>query len=77
MTGMIVSDQWARRHRREAPDQNFEEYLATQAKALGLPMGRLALAKNLRIWRASWPRIAASYISGAAINVDGAKSPVV
>jgi 3-oxoacyl-[acyl-carrier protein] reductase len=77
MTGMIVSDQWARRHRREASDQNFEDYLAMQAKALGLPMGRFGTGEEFANMACFLASDAASYISGAAINVDGAKSPVV
>jgi 3-oxoacyl-[acyl-carrier protein] reductase len=77
MTGMIVSDQWARRHRREAPDQSFEEFLTAQAKALGLPMGRFGTGEEFANMACFLASDAASYISGTAINVDGAKSPVV
>lgn len=77
MTGLIVSDQWVRRHRSVAPQQPFEEFLAEQARAQRLPMGRFGTAEefaNLACFLAS---DAASYISGTAINVDGARSPVV
>ncbi len=77
MTGLIISDQWVRRHHSVAPTQSFDEFLAEQAKAQRLPMGRFGTAEefaNLACFLAS---DAASYISGTAINVDGARSPVV
>jgi 3-oxoacyl-[acyl-carrier protein] reductase len=77
MTGFIVSDQWARRHRVEAPEQSFNEFLAARAKDLGLPMGRFGTAEEFANTACFLVSDAASYISGAAINVDGAKSPAV
>jgi 3-oxoacyl-[acyl-carrier protein] reductase len=77
MTGMIVSDQWERRHRSENPGQSFDEFLALRAKSLGLPMGRFGTAEEFANMACFLVSDAASYISGAAINVDGAKSPVV
>jgi 3-oxoacyl-[acyl-carrier protein] reductase len=77
MTGMIESDQWARRHRREAPDLSFGEFLATRAQSLGLPMGRFGTAEEFANMACFLVSDAASYVSGTAINVDGAKSPVV
>ncbi len=77
MTGLIVSDQWARRHRREAPGQSFEEFLAAQAKSQRLPMGRFGTAEEFANIACFLASDAASYISGTAINVDGARSPVV
>lgn len=77
MTGLIVSDQWARRHRAEAPEQSFDEFLAARAKSLALPMGRFGTAEEFANMACFLVSDAASYISGAAINIDGAKSPVV
>jgi 3-oxoacyl-[acyl-carrier protein] reductase len=77
MTGMIESDQWARLHRREAPDLSFGEFLATRAQSLGLLMGRFGTAEEFANMACFLVSDAASYISGTAINVDGAKSPVV
>jgi 3-oxoacyl-[acyl-carrier protein] reductase len=76
MTGMIVSEQWARRHRAEAPEQSLDEFLAARAKSLALPMGRFGTAEEFANIACFLVSDAASYISGAAINVDGAKSPV-
>ena len=77
MVGLIVSDQWVRRHQREAPDQPFEEFLVATAKKQALPMGRLGTAEEFANMACFLASEAASYISGTAINVDGAKSPVV
>lgn len=74
---MIVSDEWVRRHRREAPEQSFDEFLAARSKRLGLPMGRFGTAEEFANMACFLASDAASYVSGAAINVDGAKSPVV
>ena len=77
MTGLIVSDQWVRRHRSVASQQSFEEFLAEQAKAQRLPMGRFGTAEEFANIACFLASDAASYISGTAINVDGARSPVV
>jgi 3-oxoacyl-[acyl-carrier protein] reductase len=77
MTGLIISDQWARRHRSVAPQQPFEEFLGEQAKAQRLPMGRFGTAEEFANMACFLASDAASYISGTAINVDGARSPVV
>jgi NAD(P)-dependent dehydrogenase (short-subunit alcohol dehydrogenase family) len=76
-TGYIVSDQWVRRHAREAPDRPFADFLAERAKTLNVPLGRFGEAEefaNLACFLAS---DAGSYITGTAINVDGGRSPVV
>ena len=76
-TGYIESDQWVRRHRANAPEMAFEDFLAEQTRALGIPIGRFGKAEefaNLACFLAS---DAGSYISGTAINVDGARSPAV
>jgi len=77
MTGLIVSDQWARRWRREESGRSFEEFLDEQAKNQRLPMGRFGTAEEFANIACFLASDAASYISGTAINVDGAKSPVV
>ena len=74
ITEMIASDQTVRGHRRQAPEQIFDKFLAARAKSLVLPMGRFGTAEefaNLACFLVS----DASYISGATINVDGANSP--
>jgi NAD(P)-dependent dehydrogenase (short-subunit alcohol dehydrogenase family) len=77
MTGLIVSDQWSRRHQSLGAKQPFEEFLEEQAKAQRLPMGRFGTAEEFANIACFLASDAASYISGTAINVDGAKSPVM
>jgi NAD(P)-dependent dehydrogenase (short-subunit alcohol dehydrogenase family) len=77
MTGLIVSDQWTRRWRHEESGRSFEEFLEQQAKSQRLPMGRFGTAEEFANIACFLASDAASYISGTAINVDGAKSSVV
>jgi 3-oxoacyl-[acyl-carrier protein] reductase len=74
-TGILVSDQWIRRHKANPGGKTFEEFIADMGK--NVPMGRMGNAEefaNLACFLAS---DAASYITGVAINVDGGSSPVV
>ena len=76
-TGYIVSDQWVRRHRNEAPETDFEQFLADKAAALKIPIGRFGEAEEFANMACFLASDAGSYISGTAINVDGNRSPVV
>jgi NAD(P)-dependent dehydrogenase (short-subunit alcohol dehydrogenase family) len=75
LVGLIVSDQWVKRHAAAAPGTDFEAF--TQNLAKGVPLGRMGTAEefaNLACFLASEQ---GSYITGTAINVDGGRSPVV
>src|SRR3954471_20573227 len=75
LVGLIVSDQWVRRHAQRAPDSDFDAFTRDLAKAV--PLGRMGTAEefaNLACFLASEQ---GSYITGTAINVDGGRSPVV
>jgi 3-oxoacyl-[acyl-carrier protein] reductase len=75
LVGLIVSDQWVKRHAATAPDTDFEAFTRNLAK--GVPIGRMGTAEefaNLACFLASEQ---GSYITGTAINVDGGRSPVV
>ncbi len=75
LVGLIMSDQWVKRHAQQAPDTDFEVFARDLAK--GIPLGRIGTAEefaNLACFLASDQ---GSYITGTAINVDGGRSPVV
>jgi 3-oxoacyl-[acyl-carrier protein] reductase len=75
LVGLIVSDQWVKRHAAKAPDTDFGAFTRDLAK--GVPLGRMGTAEefaNLACFLASEQ---GSYITGTAINVDGGRSPVV
>ena len=75
LVGLIMSDQWVKRHAAQAPDTDFEVFAKNLAK--GTPLGRIGTAEefaNLACFLASEQ---GSFITGTAINVDGGRSPVV
>ena len=75
LVGLIVSDQWVKKHAATAPDTDFDAFTKTLAK--GVPLGRMGTAEefaNLACFLASDQ---GSYITGTATNVDGGRSPVV
>ena len=74
ITGLLVTHQWQMRWEREAQDSTFEEYTAQVGKRI--PAGRMGDPQefaNLALFLAS---DAASYVTGAAINIDGGLTPV-
>ncbi len=75
LVGVIVSDQWVRRHAASAPDTPFDAF--TRELARDVPLGRMGRPEefaNLALFLAS---DAGSYVTGTAINVDGGRAPVV
>jgi len=75
LVGLIVSDQWVRRHRAEGANVPFEDFTRDLAK--GVPLGRMGTAEEFANIACFLASDAASYITGTAINVDGGSSPVV
>lgn len=74
-TGFLISHQWVTRWQRDHSDKTFEEF--TDNIASKIPIGRMGEAQefaNLALFLAS---DAASYLTGASINIDGGLSPVV
>ncbi|MES2258393.1 MAG: SDR family oxidoreductase [Pseudomonadota bacterium] len=77
VVGVIDGDQLHRHYLKETAGRSYEEFLAASAVRLGVPLGRVGRAEefaNLACFLAS---DAASYITGAAINIDGGLCPVV
>ncbi|WP_419907222.1 SDR family oxidoreductase [Candidatus Poriferisodalis sp.] len=74
-TGLLVTHQWRARWERMQPGETFEEFTAAVGERI--PIGRMGDAQefaNLALFLAS---DAASYLTGAAINIDGGLCPVV
>ncbi len=75
LVGKIRSNQWERRHEASGNNESLETYYENDGKKL--PMGRLGLAEEFAAMACFLASDAGGYISGTAINVDGALSPVV
>ena len=74
-TGFLVSHQWVTRWQSEHSDKTVEEF--TETIGTRIPIGRMGEAQefaNLALFLAS---DAASYLTGASINIDGGLTPVV
>jgi NAD(P)-dependent dehydrogenase (short-subunit alcohol dehydrogenase family) len=75
LVGLIVSDQWVRRHAEQGANVPFDTFVTDLAK--GVPMGRMGTAEEFANIACFLASDAASYITGTALNVDGGASPVV
>ncbi len=78
--GLIKSGQHERRYARTAaehPGATVEERYAADAKARGVPLGRVGEAQEAGDVIAFLASARASYITGVAINIDGGTSAVV
>ena len=75
LVGLIMSDQWVKRHAAEASNMDFDEY--TKGLAKGTPLGRIGTAEEFANLACLLASEQGSYITGTAINVDGGRSPVV
>ena len=75
LVGLIRSGQHERRHKKNAPDKSFQEYISPIVKTL--PLGRMGEAEEFANLACFLSSEAGSYITGCAINVDGGRSPVV
>ena len=75
LVGLIVSDQWVKRHATKAPGTDFDVFTRDLAK--GVPLGRMGTAEEFANMACFLASEQGSYITGTAINVDGGRSPVV
>ncbi len=74
-TGFLVSHQWVRRWENDPAGRTFQEFVDEIGRRI--PIGRMGDAQefaNLALFLAS---DAASYLTGASINIDGGLTPVV
>lgn len=74
LVGLIVSDQWVKRHAATMPDAPFEDF--AQGLAKGVPLGRMGRAEEFADLACFLASDRGSYVTGTAINVDGGMSPV-
>jgi 3-oxoacyl-[acyl-carrier protein] reductase len=75
LVGLIMSDQWVKRHAGQSPEMDFEVFAKNLAK--GTPLGRIGTAEEFANMACFLASDQGSFITGTAINVDGGRSPVV
>jgi NAD(P)-dependent dehydrogenase (short-subunit alcohol dehydrogenase family) len=75
LTGSIVTDQIERQWRREKSSLSLDDYIAEKGRRI--PLGRLGTAEEYANVACFLASDASSYVTGAAINVDGGLSPVI
>ncbi len=75
LVGLIVSDQWVRRHAAQGANVPFEEF--TGKMGANVPLGRMGTAEEFANVACFLASDRAGYVTGTAINVDGGSSPVV
>ncbi len=75
LVGIIVSEQWERRHATEGATTSFDDFVARMGESV--PLKRMGRAEEFAALACFLASDAASYVTGTAINVDGGRSPVV
>ena len=75
LVGRIESEQWVRRHELENNNRSLEDFYSEIGATL--PMGRLGTAEEFANAACFLASDQGSYISGAALNVDGGLCDVV
>jgi 3-oxoacyl-[acyl-carrier protein] reductase len=71
--GLIRSGQHEDRRQRESPDLSEDEFYAAAAQKRGIPLGRAGEAQEVANVITFLASGAASFVSGTALNVDGAQ----
>lgn len=77
LVGFIKSGQWERLYAEKQPNQEYEDFLQDMVDVRNIPMGRIGETEEFANTALFLASDAGGYITGAAINVDGGKSPVV
>ncbi len=77
LVGFIKSGQWERLYANQQPNQEYEDFLQDMVDARNIPLGRIGETEEFASTALFLASEAGGYITGAAINVDGGKSPVV
>ncbi len=75
LVGLIESGQWVRAAARAGT--GLDEFYARSAEGSGIPLGRFGRAEEFADLGAFLLSARASYLTGAAINLDGGLSPAV
>ncbi|MBN8871830.1 MAG: SDR family oxidoreductase [Rhodospirillales bacterium] len=79
LVGIIVSDQWARRHEAQVSsgksNEPFESFLAKMGA--GVPLGRMGKPEEFAAMACLLCSELGGFTTGTAINMDGGASPVV
>ena len=77
LVGFIKSGQWERLYTDKKPNQSYEDFLQDMVDVRNIPLGRIGETEEFANTALFLASEAGGYITGAAINVDGGKSPVV
>jgi NAD(P)-dependent dehydrogenase (short-subunit alcohol dehydrogenase family) len=75
LPGQFVTDQWMQRHKTRPGNQSFADYVADMGK--NIPLGRMGDPDDFARVALFLASDAASYVTGAGINVDGGLAPVI
>ncbi|MBD7936589.1 SDR family oxidoreductase [Cytobacillus sp. Sa5YUA1] len=70
--GLIRTDQWERRRKKNAPDMDPESYYADLAKKRNIPLGRVGEAEEVASVILFLASKHASYVAGSTIETAGA-----
>ncbi len=75
LLGVIVSGQWRRRFEANAsPDQTFDDWIVNEARARKVPLGRFGEPQEPARTAVFLASPAASYVTGAMVEVSGGVS---
>jgi len=73
--GSIESDQWPRMHKERASHMSYDQFITNESRTI--PLGRFGKAEEFANAVCFLVSDQASYITGAALAIDGGKSPAI